>query len=370
MHASRYVHATLSLARSYAKRLFRDPTAMFFTFLFPVMFLLVFGSLNRGDNGVSFDVAVINHSQSEFAKQFVSEIEKQDSLKVKKDTTTLQAAKEQMGRGELDSILEFPENFGSPNAQNLPSGTLAVYYEQSSPQSGQTLAAIMQGNLDQINQKLTSSTPPLKVEQRSTATANLSSFDYIFAGLLGFTILSLGVFGLANSLPAEKKNGVFRRLKAAPIGASQIIFANGIFYLGVGLMSLALMFVIATLVFDFNMRGNYIELVIMAIASIVTMFGFGLLIGGWARNENQSAALTNVVAFPLMFLSGVFFPRFLMPEWLQNITGFLPLTPIVDGIRFITTEGKGLLDLGPQFAVMGIWTVVVYFIAIKIFRWE
>lgn len=369
-HFSRYFSGTWALGFAYLRRFFRDPTALFFTFLFPVMFLLIFGALNRSDSGVTFEVAIINHSQTDFAKQFVSEAEKQDTLKINKDVTSLDDARERMGRGELDSILELPQDFGSPNAQQLPSGKLIVYYEQSSPQSGQTLATIMQGSLDQVNRSLTQTTPPFSVEQRSTATANLSSFDYVFSGLLGFTILSLGIFGLANSLPAEKKTGAFRRLKAAPIGASQLIFANGINYMVMGLLSLGLMFTVANVVFDFNMRGNYVEFAIFAVVSIAVMFGFGLAIGGWAKNENQSAALTNIVAFPLMFLSGVFFPRFLMPEWLQNVTAFIPLTPIVDGMRFILTEGKGLLDLGPQFLILGAWGLVIYFVAIKVFRWE
>ena len=130
------------------------------------------------------------------------------------------------------------------------------------------------------------------------------------------------------------------------------------------------MFIVAMLVFGFQMNGNWLELLIFITLGILTMFGFGLAIGGWAKNENQSAALTNIVSFPLMFLSGVFFPRFLMPEWLQGITGFLPLTPIIDGLRMIMTEAKSLVDLGPELAVMGVWIVVIYVIAIKAFRWE
>jgi ABC-2 type transport system permease protein len=71
-----------------------------------------------------------------------------------------------------------------------------------------------------------------------------------------------------------------------------------------------------------------------------------------------------------MFLSGTFFPRFLMPEWLEKITYYLPLTPIVDGLRYILTEGKTVLQLGPELLLMAVWIVVVYFAAIKLFRWE
>jgi ABC-2 type transport system permease protein len=72
----------------------------------------------------------------------------------------------------------------------------------------------------------------------------------------------------------------------------------------------------------------------------------------------------------MMFLSGTFFPRFGFPEWLQNLTNFFPLTPVIDGARLITTEGLHLSQLGPQLAVMVGWTIVVYFLAFRLFRWE
>lgn len=100
------------------------------------------------------------------------------------------------------------------------------------------------------------------------------------------------------------------------------------------------------------------------------MFGFGLAVGGWAKNENQAAPLTNLIAFPMMFLSGVFFPRFLMPEWLQGISAFLPLTPFIEGIRHIIVEGQTIFSQGPELALMLLWTVVIYTVAFRVFRWE
>jgi len=103
---------------------------------------------------------------------------------------------------------------------------------------------------------------------------------------------------------------------------------------------------------------------------LVTILGIGLALGGWAKNERQAAPLSNIIVFPMMFLSGTFFPRFLMPEWLQNISAFLPLTPIIDGVRLIATEGKHFIDILPQIGLIGVWMVVIYVIAFKVFRWE
>ncbi len=365
----RYIHTVLQLAVTFIKRFSRDPVALFFTFLFPLLFLFVFGSLFR-NSSVSFNVVVVNHSSTQFAKQFVDELKNDKTFKLKNDIKTVDSAKEKMGRGEIDSIIELPKNFGVPNAGAIPSGKVIVYFDEANPQSGQTVASIMQGSLDKINESLTKAPDPLNIEQKPTKTTNLTQFDYTFSGLLGFSILSLGIFGLANAFPSDKKTGALRRMRATPLKSSQLVLATLINYTVIGMLSLALMLIVGLLFFDFNMRGSYLNLGLFSLMSIIVMFGFGLAIGGWAKNENQSAPLSNLIAFPLMFLSGTFFPRFIMPEWLQGVTGFLPLTPIVDGLRYILTEGQTLLNLGPQLLIMAAWTVVIYIVAFKFFRWE
>src|SRR5581483_4670202 len=103
---------------------------------------------------------------------------------------------------------------------------------------------------------------------------------------------------------------------------------------------------------------------------IIVILGIGLALGGWAKNERQVAPLGNIIVFPMMFLSGVFFPRYIMPTWLQHISSYLPLTPVIDGARLIATEGKSLFDLGSQLAVMAVWLIIIYAIAFRVFRWE
>lgn len=365
-----YFKPIFIFALSQLKRFTRDKTALFFTFLFPLLFLFVFGALNRGHTDVSFDIALINRSDTQFAKQFVEQTKQDKIFKINNKVSSLDEAKERMGRGEIDSIIELPKGFGQPNEKGIPSGNLVVYYEQSNPQTGQTLASIMQQVLDGVNKKLTGHIDPLMVEQKPTKTSNLSSFDYVFSGLLGFTLLGLGIFGMANGFPVDKKAGILRRLRATPLSASQLIIGTAVQYLAIGLVSLVLMFLVGTLVFDFNMRGDYFNFAIFAILGIFLMFGFGLLIGGWAKNEQQSAPLSQLVALPMMFLSGTFFPRFLMPDWLEKITYYLPLTPIIDGMRRILTEGYTVLQLGPELLLMVVWMIVVYAAAIKLFRWE
>ena len=100
------------------------------------------------------------------------------------------------------------------------------------------------------------------------------------------------------------------------------------------------------------------------------ILGIGLAIGGWAKNERQAAPLSNIIVFPMLFLSGTFFPRFDMPIWLQKITEYLPLTPVIDGLRLLTTDGKNLLQIKTDLGLVLIWLIIVYIIAFKVFKWE
>jgi len=137
-----------------------------------------------------------------------------------------------------------------------------------------------------------------------------------------------------------------------------------------GLLSIGVMFVVAHAVFNLDPVGSVLQFGIFVGLGIILVLGIGLALGGWAKNERQAAPLGNIIVFPMMFLTGVFFPRFLMPQWLQSITTYMPLTPVIDGARMILTEGKTLLDLGPQLAVMAVWFVIIYAIAFRVFRWE
>jgi uncharacterized membrane protein len=109
---------------------------------------------------------------------------------------------------------------------------------------------------------------------------------------------------------------------------------------------------------------------VMALPITVLMLGIGLAMGGWAKNERQVAPLSQIVVFPMMFLSGTFWPRFMMPETLQKVSDFLPLTPVIDGIRLIAAEGQHLTQILPQVGMVAGWLIIVYLLAFRFFRWE
>lgn len=353
------------------KRFFRDKTAIFFTVLFPLIFLFVFGGIFGKSSGGTFKVALINQSESQFARDYVKEAKNNETVKVVTDATTLEKAKEKMSRSEIDATIILPKDFGEiKSGQSIPSGVATVLYSQNDEQAAQTLTSVLQIQFKEINVKFVKISEPFKVVAVQSNEQSLSRFDYTFAGLLGFSIIGLGIFGPVNVFPELKKQGILRRFHTTTLRVWQYFTSTMASQAIVGVLTVAVQFAVAITIFNLNVAGSYIELVLFLILSIITILGIGLALGGWAKNERQAAPLANLIVFPMLFLSGTFFPRFLMPEWLQRVSSFLPLTPIIDGIRLIATEGKHLTQIGSQLGLIAIWLVVIYIVAFRVFRWE
>lgn len=364
----------LVFAKLNTKRFFRDKVALFFVVLFPLIFLFVFGTIFGSNEGASFSVALINQSDTEFAKQFERNIRDdkipQIKFKVDKEAIDLATAKQKMVRGQVDATIILPPDFGREGADKVPSGQVQLRYTQNSSQAGQTLSAVLEGILSDVNQRYIKSQAPFTVDARQAAEKGQDPFDYTFAGLLGFAIVGLGIFGPVNVFPELKKQGILRRLHTTPLRVWQYFVSMAISQSIQGLFAIAVLFAVGISVFDLTVQGNFLEIILFIVLSIVMILGIGLAMGGWAKNERQAAPLSNIVVFPMFFLSGTFFPRFLMPEWLQNISAVLPLTPVIDGIRLMAAEGQHLINLLPQVGLIVAWLVIIYAIAFKVFRWE
>jgi len=367
----RKLYTVVVFARLSTRRFFRDRTAIFFTVAFPLIFLFVFGGLFGGHNDSSFKVALINQSQTQSASQFVTDARHNSSLKIDPKVTDLKTATDKMSHGQLDATIVLPDTFGQKKAGGAaPTGQAEVLYTQNNSSAAQTLTSVLNGQALALNAKYVNTVMPFTVKATQSNAHSLSSFDYTFSGLLGFSIIGIGIFGPMNVFPELKKQGILRRFHTTPIRTWQYFLSTMISQAIIGLVSMVVQFAVGIGVFHLKVVGNVALLGAFLALGIILILGIGLAVGGWARNERQAAPIANIIVFPMMFLTGTFFPRFLMPDWLQQVTNYLPLTPVIDGIRLIATEGKGVMEILPQLGLIGAWLVIIYAIAFRVFRWE
>jgi len=316
-------------------------------------------------------VALINQSQTTFSKDIAQQLGANKTFKVNKTLTTIAASEDKMSKNQIDGIIVLPPNFGAVKpGQVYPSGQAKVLYNQTTSGTGQTLTTVLSGIFKQVSAKFVNVSEPFSVVGQQLNQKSLTSFDYTFSGLLGFSIVGISIFGPVNVFPELKKQGVLRRLHTTPLRVWQYFLANMLGQAITGVIAIIIQFIVAIEVFHLKVNGNFIEIFTFVILSIFMMLGLGLAIGGWAKNERQAAPLSNIVVFPMLFLSGTFFPRYVMPTWLQSVTNYLPLTPVIDGLRDLTTAGKNLTDVGPQLGLIAIWFIVIYAIAFRVFKWE
>ena len=127
---------------------------------------------------------------------------------------------------------------------------------------------------------------------------------------------------------------------------------------------------IAILFFNAEVIGNVLGILLIAVIGGAVFLSMGFGVAGWAKNENVAAPLANVIALPMMFLSGIFFGRDFLPDILYKITNYLPLTYLVNGLRNISSEGESIFSQGENLIGLLVWLIISFILATRLFRWE
>lgn len=366
-----YLITTFTFGIVSLKRSLRDPLTIIILFGIPVALLVIFGFIYSGNQNLNVRTAIVNRSEEEFAASFVESLKKIEVLQIVEGVTDAAQAQEQIKEGELDTLIELPEGFGKLNENQTPSGEVVFYTSQSSIQTSQIVASIMKSVTEGFNRSLIGVEFPLNVTGKSIDGSDAQAIHYVFPMFTGLGLILAGALGITSAMPGDRKSQVLRRFKATPIARSQIVIGTGFAF---GILSAVLaiiMTLIATVLFKMTIHsGSLVNLAVFIVISIVSLVGLGLAVGSWAKNPTQGESAGQIIFLASMGFSGIWFPVAMMPEFLQKIVGYMPLTPVIDGIRFILIDNLSLAELLPQIGVILVWTIVTYFISFKVFRWE
>lgn len=359
----------LLFALTQLKRILRDPVTLLVLFAIPVLLLVLFGAFMRGADNLSLPVAIVNQSSTEYASEFEAQLRGIDVFRATDEGLSLEAAQEQLKNSEVDGVIELSPGFGG-SATDIPAGSVRVYTSGNNMNGSDVLSSIVNGVVDQANSEATGYVPPITVEEMSVEGNVGGTFSYLFAIFTAMGIMMVGIFGVASVVSSDKKTGILRRLCVTPLRAWQIMtgtmLAFGVICLGV----VALMTALGMLLFGLEMNGNWFVYVAFIILASLLMLSLGLVVGGIAKNTTQADIYGQIVFIVSLGFSGIWLPRMLMPDWLQAVTSFLPLTPVIDGIRHIVTEGAMFTDLWMELLVIVGWLVVVFIVGTRTFRWE
>jgi ABC-type multidrug transport system permease subunit len=207
--------------------------------------------------------------------------------------------------------------------------------------------------------------------QRQTVSGRaLRYVDWVLPGVLAMNIMFSSLWGVGWVIVRYRKNGVLRRLQATPLSALEFLSAQVLSRLTVVLTASVAVFVGADLFLDFVMRGSYVALLLVYLAGALCLISLGLIVAARLRTEELADGVLNVLSWPMLLLSGVWFSMEGANPAAQIISGFLPLTYIVDAARRVMVDGAGVLQVLPEIAGLLFTSTLLLILAARLFRWD
>ncbi len=194
--------------------------------------------------------------------------------------------------------------------------------------------------------------------------------DWLVPGVIAMNLMFGCLFGVGYVLVRYRKNGVLKRMKATPVTALQFITAQGVSRFLIVLATSVFVFVGTNLFLGFRMDGSYLDLLLLLTLGILSMIALGLALASRFKNEELANGIINLITWPMMLFSGVFFSLEGTPAPLQAFAQTLPLTHFIHGARAIMLEGAGLVQIAPELLFLSVFTAACLGLAAWLFRWE
>ena len=365
--------AFLAITKASFRSILSNPTALFFSFLFPVIFIFIFGSFGGG-NGVHYRITMSDHSDT--TNEVYDSLQANPLLTIvsfkKADGSTDTAARRNaLEKERLTAIVRIEKTIDSAGvAQYTIRDTLTNA-------SGNAIAALQQIFSNIINTiaiKHAAHKPRPLVMPYVYAVREYRNIDFVLPGMLGFSILFSTLFGISFIFFQFRQQLILKRFYATPVSRMNILLGIGISRLIFQLINVLMLIALGYFFMHFTLVHGFLtflEMSLLSIYMLLLLLGVGLIFSSIVKSDTSIPLLINLFAFPQMMLSGTFFPIEVFPQWLQTICRYgLPLSQYNDAIRKISFTGLHLWDCGKELGILAVWIIIIYAIAIKVFKWE
>jgi ABC-2 type transport system permease protein len=356
------IKATLALSKASFRSIMRSPSAVVFTLAFPLIFILVFGFLGGGGTKVSLGVA----AGSDLHNPVMGALQQIPVVHLITDESP-EELNNSLEKGNIDGIISIRQNTGGQ-----PAYIAQVKYTSASLDKGNILRSLLNNLMYTLNTRDVKPTIA-QLEETTVHGRTYRMIDFILPGQLGFSLLSTGVFGTAFVFFSLRQTLVIKRFFATPVKRSSIVIGEGIARIGFALLGALFIILIGRFFFHFTLIHGAItvlNMLVLATLGVIVFMGFGFVVSGLAKSESTIPPISNIITLPQFLLSGTFFSIENFPSWLQPISKSLPLTYLNNGMRKIAFEGAGIWDVRHEILILMIWGVLVYAVAVKVFKWE
>jgi ABC-2 type transport system permease protein len=356
----------------YSRGYLRNRFGLFFGLIFPVILILIFGAIFSSTGEGTVPVYVQNKDVGPFAppltdvaSSFIAALNSSGTVNVIMVDPSEDFAKYLSDHSASDGIV-IPAGFSA--AYLAEQQVNVTIYGNPSSSSSSIVSGTVGGVANFFNLQRFNGTSVIGTTQTTVNTEQTQYIDFLIPGLVGFSILVSPMFSLVNISSEYKKNKLFKQLSLTPLTKMEWLTSKVLWYIVLSSISFVLMVVVGILAF-----GAHVTLTIWLIPFLILgpmlFAALGMLVGTVSKNPETAGVVGNIVTFPMMFLSGTFFPISIMPGYLQSLAHVLPLFYVIEGLNNVMVYGNimaALIDL----AVVAAITAVFFVAAVRLFKWR
>jgi len=353
--------ALFAITKASFRSIFKSPSSTFFSLFFPIVLIVIFGSLGGG-SGVAFDVAIdrkadtTNVIYKRISESPIFDLAKGDEADIE----------DRLKKGRLTAII---------NIQQTDSGRYDVQVRSTTASQRELpqLQNVLNGIINEASIKTENIQKIGKITVKQTEVRPYRRIDFYLPGMIGFSLIGSAVFGVAFLFFALRETLVLKRMYASPVSKTNIVIGESLGRVLFQLLIVIVLILFGKYAYNFTLANGFttfFELLIISALALIVFMGFGFFVSSVAKNQNVIPIYANLFMFPEYFLSGTFFPKTVLPQKIHWLIEALPLTALNDALRKVAFEGLHLNDCWKQIGILAAWGLVIYTLAIWVFRWE
>ncbi len=354
------------------KSFYREKTAMFFTLAFPILLILLFGTIFMDQENVSFGLYVQDLDHSDDSARLIEALKLNGKFKMIKVDPAADALRYAQDH-KLNLVLVIPEGYQRSLKQRLEnddrsaSVTITYIYDPGST-SAATKMQILSAALAGVNQATSGMPPFIRPAEVSILTKKYRFIEFFIPGIIAMAVMTASLFGTVSLNTELRQKGIIRKLSTTPITRTDWVLANILYQIILAVLATISMLLVSIAVFHVSLKINA-WLPLFIVLDVFAFVGIGMILARFVKEAQSAAAAANAVMFPMMFLSGSFFPIEMMPGFLQTVAKALPLYYVNEGLRasMVVVDNMAALRYS---AIIGVFAVAVFILGIMATRWE
>lgn len=365
------MNGCLKLIAAGLKTFRRDRPAVFWSFFFPLFFIVMFGSI-FGRSGAGPDklpIGVVMQDASPQARWIPGAFGRVFS--VHEGTAAEEEAA--LRKGSVRAVVVFPAGAAQRLFARQPVKA-TVYYDPTQPQISPIVLGIVRQVLAGINQRIEGTQPLLSGSEQplgpsTRGGAAPSGIDFLLPGIVAMSIMQLGLF-TAIPLINLREKGILKRLQATPLKRPTFVASQISVRLVISLVQTLIIVAAGALLFNFRVQGSWLASGALVVLGVLTFVAMGTVLSSVAKTAESGAPLVQLVMLPMLFLSGLLFTVDVLPPFLRSFSRLLPTTYLGDALRSTMLSAPSSYGMGLDMAVLAGWLLSMSLLAARTFRWE